>query len=254
MLRLLSYYIIPIALLLGSVAALFVWEDLYSATPEQTLDFQVIQSSTATTPEAALAELEPASVKGYHDTKMSEAPVWFSFRLPTNLPPEAVIEFPSRHARDMSCWDASTLNMLGYANSRGHSGAVSENKSGFALNLRGPTSAVVCQTSFIGPARLAVHLWDSDRLDISTKDFHRQSGWLDGGMLVLALFVLVTAFINRRGLYVIFAAWLLLTLRISATSAGWDFQWLNHAVPEEWISHGRSLTRAAYAVITITLF
>ncbi len=175
MLRLLSYYIIPIALLLGSATALFVWEDLYSAAPEKTLKFQVIQSATATTPEAALAELGRASLKRYHDTKMSEAPVWFSFGLPSDLPSEAVIEFPSRHARDMICWDASTLAILGSANAKGHSGAVFENKSGFALNLRGPTSAVVCQTSFVGPARLAVHLWDSDRLDISTKDFHRQS-------------------------------------------------------------------------------
>ncbi len=254
LLRLLSYYLIPLALLLGSVAALLVWEDLYTATPEKNLDFQVIQSTSATTPETALAELEPVPLKRYHDTKMSEAPVWFSFRIPSDRPSEAVLEFPSRHARDMSCWDASTRSLLGYANAKGHSGAVFQNKSGFAMSLQGPTSTVVCQTSFVGPARLAVHLWDSDRLDISTKDFHRQSGWLDGGMLVLALFVLVTAFINRRGLYVLFAAWLLLTLRLSATSAGWDFQWLNHAVPEDWISQGRSVTRAAYAVITITLF
>lgn len=254
LLRLLSYYIIPVALLLGSLAALFVWDDLYTSTPEKSLDFQVIQTTAATTPEQALLQLDQLPAKRYHDTKMSEEPVWFGFRVPVERPAESVVEFPSRHARDMSCWDASTREFLGFADTKGHRGAMFQNKSGYALNLRGATSRVICQTSFVGPARLAVHLWDADKLDVSTKDFHRQSGWLDGGMLVLALFVLVTALINRRGLYVLFAAWLLLTLRISATSAGWDFQWLNHAVPEEWISEGRSLSRAAYAVITITLF
>lgn len=254
LLRPLSYYIIPAALLLASLAALLFWDDLYSSVPERPLEFQVIQSRELGTPAAALSQLRELPSQRYHDTKMSEVPVWFSFAIPADAPPGATVEFPSRHAHGLTCWDGATLALLGSADSEDGKGAVRQIKSGYALSLAAGTSSVLCQATFVGPARLGAQLWAADQLDISSNDFHRQSGWLDGGMLVLALFVLVTAFINRRGLYVLFAAWLLLTLRISATSAGWDFQWLNHAVPEEWLSQGRSLTRAAYAVITITLF
>ena len=254
LLRPLSFYIIPFGLMLASLMALFVWDDLYEAVPERQLEFQVIQTDTLTTPGMALSLLRDVPYKRHHDTKMSELPVWFSFKVPMDAPMGAEVEFPSRHARDLTCWDAGTLALLGSTDSGLNHGAIREVKSGYALTLGLTTSAVLCQATFIGPARLGAQLWSADKLDVSSSDFHRQSGWLDGGMLVLALFVLVTAFINRRGLYVLFAAWLLLTLRMSATSAGWDFQWLNHAVPEEWLSQGRSLTRAAYAVITITLF
>lgn len=253
-LKLLSLYVIPIALLTASLTALFVWEDLYSSSAEKRLEFQVMQSNSWSTPADALPELKEALPRKYFDTKLSEVPVWFSFRVPEETPDLDIVEFPSRHASEMTCWDANTQEFLGYANSQGHRGAIKEIKSGYALSIKSTPTTIVCLTSFIGPARLTANLWSSDQLAISTKDFHRQSGWLDGGMVVLTIFVLVTALINRRGLYLLFAAWLLLTLRISSTSAGLDFQWLNHAVPDDLISQGRSLTRAAYAVITITLF
>lgn len=72
--------------------------------------------------------------------------------------------------------------------------------------------------------------------------------------MVLALFVLISAIFNKQRVYVIFAAWLLVTARLSATSGGWDSQWLNHAVPEVWLSQGRSYTRAAWALLTVTMF
>uniref|UniRef100_UPI0035AF0471 putative bifunctional diguanylate cyclase/phosphodiesterase n=1 Tax=Hylemonella sp. TaxID=2066020 RepID=UPI0035AF0471 len=254
LLRSLSYYIIPLILLLASLVALFFWEDLYTAEPERALELRVLQDTQVQRPEVALARLRELSYQRHYDTKMSELPVWFSFKLPEVARDDFVVEVPSRHARKLACWNAETLALLGSASAKEHAGGIRPIKSGYALTPGPATHEVVCEAAFIGPARLGALLWTAERLDVASSDFHRQSGWLDGGMLVLALFVLVTAFINRRGLYVLFAAWLLLTLRISATSAGWDFQWLNHAVPEEWISQGRSLTRAAYAVITITLF
>ncbi len=76
----------------------------------------------------------------------------------------------------------------------------------------------------------------------------------DGGLLVLALFVLITGIINRSGLYVLFSAWLLVTMRLAATGGGWDDQWLNHVVPVEWIPQGRSITRAVWALLTVTIY
>ena len=64
-------------------------------------------------------------------------------------------------------------------------------------------------------------------------------------MIVLSLFVLLTAIINREWIYVLFAAWLMANLRLAALSAGWDTQWLERTIPPEWILLTRKLTIAA---------
>jgi hypothetical protein len=66
-------------------------------------------------------------------------------------------------------------------------------------------------------------------------------------MIVLTLFVLTTALINRQVLYVLFAGWLILNLRVGALSAGWDIQWLGQIVPPDWLLLSRSLTMACTA-------
>jgi diguanylate cyclase (GGDEF)-like protein/PAS domain S-box-containing protein len=89
---------------------------------------------------------------------------------------------------------------------------------------------------------------------LSTQQFHRQSGLLDGGMIVLSLFILITALINRQVLYLQFAAWLILNLRVGALSAGWDIQWLGQQVPVEWLLPSRAITVALAAISTVTLY
>lgn len=250
----LSIYAIPLAILIASLAALFLSNDLYSSSPEKNLDLRVIQTNEVKSPFEAREKLALAPLKRHYDTKLSEEPVWLGFKTPASTVLEQIVEFPSRHAVEIACWDAVSLHSLGNLKTRGHNRALLTVKAGFALTLERPEQEVICRTSFVGPARLSAALWSSDQLDISIQDFHRKSGWLDGGMFVLALFVLITALINRQSLYVLFAVWLILTLRISATSGGWDTQWLNHEVPAEWLAQGRSVTRAAYALLTLTLF
>jgi len=80
------------------------------------------------------------------------------------------------------------------------------------------------------------------------------SGLLDGGLIVLAMFVLVTGLINREGTYVLFAAWLLVNLRMAALSSGGSAQWLGHTIPLEWIGIARSTTLAFYYTLTTALF
>ena len=71
---------------------------------------------------------------------------------------------------------------------------------------------------------------------------------------MLSLFVLMTALINREWLYVLFAAWLVANLRLAAISAGWDTQWLEQAIPSDWMTPLRKLTTSAYYLLTLTLF
>lgn len=253
----LSVYLIPIAIALISAIAITLWDDLYSAHPDGPIDLRALiqPSGNTLTPADARRQLLGVQAVRYYDTKLSEAPVWFDFSVATNDNSAAVIEFPSRHAISLACWDANTFEVLGNSTDGNPDGAITPFKAGFALKLKsGFRGRVVCRSSFVGPARLSADLWSPNQIDISSHDYHRKSGLIDGGLLVLALFVLVTALINRQSLYILFAAWLVITMRLSATSGGWDDQWLNHAVPVDWLSQGRSITRAVWALLTVSLF
>ncbi|MCF8179737.1 MAG: EAL domain-containing protein [Sulfuritalea sp.] len=97
-------------------------------------------------------------------------------------------------------------------------------------------------------------LWPVDRFAISVLKFHRNSGLLDGGLIVLAMFVLLTAVLSREWLYVMFAGWLVANLRMAALSAGWDTQWLENSISPDWMIPVRKFTMSAYYLLTIMLF
>jgi len=253
--RAVVFYVIPIAIALISLAALFLWEDLYSARPEKQLDLHVLaQPDHEFSISDAQQKLPEVPATRYYNTNLSERPVWFSFSWQETPDSAKIVEFPSRHAVRIECWNGASLRPLGDSSSTNPAGDIFKVKAGFALRLEHAEKEVICRSSFVGPARLSADLWRATQLDVASQSFHRQSGLIDGGLIVLALFVLISALFNRQSLYLIFAAWLIVTVRLSATSGGWDDQWLNHAVPEDWLSQGRSFTRAAWALLTVTLF
>ncbi len=253
--RVLSVYCVPAGVALVSILVLMLWNSHFTGGGGQPLSFRAVADHDAIlTPSAALRELAQSHPVDAYDTHLAEAPVWFAFH-PRELGgiPDAA-EFPSRHMVALRCWDVATLKMLGSATRGGADGALSDAKAGFALSLPGTRGDVLCRASFSGPAHLTLLQWPADRLALSTQQFHRQSGLLDGGMIVLSLFILVTAVINRQVLYLQFAGWLILNLRVAALSAGWDTQWLGQQVPVEWLLPSRALTMALYAIATLTLY
>ncbi len=253
-----SAYAVPLFIGLVSLVALFVWKSQYPITEPQDLDLQVVQASASlVTPEQALAQLQGSPTASHQDTQLSEAPFWIAFSLPKA--PDGIattVEFPSRHAMDIACWDSKTLTLLGRVNKKKATGGMSQIKAGFALEVTSAMSdgQVICQTRSVGPARITASLWRTADLQTSAQEFHRKSGLLDGGIIILAIFVLITALINRSGLYVLFAAWLVVNLRMGSLSAGWDAQWLGNVVPVEWLSQARALTLSVYYVLSLTLF
>jgi len=254
-----STYAIPVFIGLASLLALFAWKNQYPMGDSQELEFQVIKGGSGIVePSQALAQLPSQPRVPYFDTALSEAPFWFLFNAPKDAERAALMaEFPSRHAMEMTCWDATTLSPLGRGSRQGASaGGISSIKAGFALDLSTELKSdkVICRTNAIGPARLSVLKWRTVDLQMSAQEFHRKSGLLDGGILILAVFVLVTALINRSGLYLLFAAWLLVNLRMGGLSVGWDSQWLGNAVPQDWLFRIRSVTLAVYYVVSMTLF
>jgi diguanylate cyclase (GGDEF)-like protein/PAS domain S-box-containing protein len=256
-----AVYIVPLGIGLVSLTALLFWHDHYVASGDEPLHFQVLAPNDAAilplAPFDALRQLSMRAPVDDFDTQLSEAPVWFAFSVRNNNDNDGVqgqVEFPSRHAVEIACWDAQSLHPLGAASRTGAQGAMAAVKSGFGLRLAPGTRQVLCRGSFVGPAHLSVVQWPAGQLELSIQQFHRKSGLLDGGMIVLTVFVLLTALINRQVLYVQFAGWLILNLRAGALSAGWDVQWLGQAVPPDLLLPLRAVTLALFSMSTLTLY
>jgi hypothetical protein len=257
-------YALPVAIAALAWIALAAWQPHYRAEGAAPLELRVLEERDAPLdPPQALEELRDRAAVAHHDTRLSEAPFWFSF---TARPAADVreVELPSRHAMEVQCWQADPLAPLGRASrsaqlgaqERTHSDLLRALKAGFALRLAPGAAAVtvLCRATYAGPARISALQWSPEALGDSAEAFHRGAGLLEGGLVVLALFVLVTGLINRDSMYVLFAAWLVASLRMGAISAGWDTQWLERTVPADWILPARQLTIAAYYLLTYALF
>jgi hypothetical protein len=239
-------YGLPIAIAALTWIALAAWQPHYRATGAVPLELRVLEERDAPLdPPQALVELRSRAAVAHQDTRLSEAPFWFSFAA---RPAAGVreVELPSRHAMTAECWQADPLAPLGRASRSAqagaqegaHSGLLRALKAGFALRLAPGAAAVtvMCRATYAGPARISALQWSPEALGDSVEEFHRSAGLLEGGLVVLALFVLVTGLINRDSMYVLFAAWLVASLRMGSMSAGWDTQWLERAVPSAWQS------------------
>ncbi|MHB8666356.1 MAG: EAL domain-containing protein [Burkholderiales bacterium] len=254
----LSVYAVPAAIAVMSLVALSTFEREYGAPTGTPLKFSVFeQTGKAPEPAEALAQLSGLPAVQHLDTRLSESPFWFSFTAePAPNQGQIDIELPSRHALAASCWDAGAQQPLGSANRAGSTGRMKPAKAGFVLELGRLQTAqtLVCSEVFAGPGRVSAEQWAAPDFEMSELQFHRDSGLLDGGLIVLSLFVLVTAIINREWIYVLFAVWLMTNLRLAALSAGWDTQWLERLIPPDWTLLTRKLTIAANYILTYTLF
>lgn len=253
-----SAYGLPLAIGFFSLLAYIAWQPQFSFSSPSPLDFQAISTvDVPLEPQQAVEQLATTRAVTFFDTKLSETPFWISIKLPEEVGQKSLmIEFPSRHTVSIACWDAHSLKSLGTGSKAASTGSISPIKAGFAVEIHpeSKVNQILCNTSAVGPARISALAWPPDMLVMSEHEFHRKSGLLDGGIIVLTLFVLITALINRRILYVLFAAWLLVNLRMAALSAGWDSQWIGNAVPLDWLSRSRSVTLALYYLLTAALF
>jgi len=249
---------IPVAIGVLTFTALFSWESQYSEGNGNPVVFRILEQRDAIlSPQAALERLSEIPATRHLDTKLSENPFWFAFVASASGEEQPkVIEFPSRHASSISCWNPAGPDLLGEANRGQTAGGIKQAKAGFVLDLgrQQADMAVLCRATYSGPARISIVQWPASQLAASLQQFHRNAGLLDGGVIVLSLFVLMTAIINREWMYVMFAAWLVANLRVAALSMGWDTQWLERGVPPEWMIPMRKLSMAAYYVLTYALF
>ncbi|MFT3813495.1 MAG: EAL domain-containing protein [Acidovorax sp.] len=251
-------YALPCAMLVLSVLAMLAWAPRYAHDAPVDLPMRVLADPSAgLTADAARTALPYQPPVLLHDTHLAESPFWFSFSVPSpGAGGPVVVEFPSRHLTKLACWDGRKLDPLGEADRVSQQGHLFNSRSGFGLQVQDltPGSEVLCQARFVGPARLTVQQWDADALQTAARVFERNAGLLEGGIVLLALFVFITALINRNATYVLFAVWLVINLRAGALSAGWDVQWLGHSVPIDWLNRMRLVTVALLYSVTIMLF
>lgn len=254
-----SVYVAPFVIVLGSVAVMLWAPRQFDTTGTVTLSFPVIADrSAALSPAAALARLRDTVPTTRFSTRLSETPFWFLLTAPALASKGAsFIDLPSRHAETLSCWrTAPDLLLVGAGDRHGTSGEIRFNKAGFALSLdqQASHSQMLCRGTFSGPAYITASASGRDKLEVTTLDFHESASLITGGLLTLAIFVFVTAIINREWTYVIFAAWLVGNLRLSANAMGFDTQWMGWLIPPDHIALLRAFTFAAYYVLTTTLF
>ncbi|RFU49503.1 EAL domain-containing protein [Paraburkholderia sp. DHOC27] len=256
-----SVYVVPAVIAAATVVALLWAPHQFQSNGSVTLDLHVVPDhDAALTPADALAALNAARAAPTtrrYSTRLSESPFWFTFNVPDMNPGKpTLIEFPSRHAQTLACWDAATLAPLGAADRYTTSGKLRAVKAGFALRVEKPASQgpILCRGTFSGPAYLNALAWSYSSLETSILDFQESSALIAGGLLTLAVFVFVTAIINREWTYVIFAAWLVGNLRLCANAMGWDMEWTGRVIPPETMQVLRQVTFAAYYLVTVALF
>ena len=253
-----SIYALPILLIAFSIIALTSWNDSYSLGNEGKITFKHLeQRESSLDPAAALIALKSSPDSENLESILSESSFWLMFSVPSAAQGEDVIvELPSRVTREIVCWDAANLIPLGYANRDISTGKIRATKAGFSLFLGKTQSlkSIICKAEFSGSAHISFVPWTTTEMEKSIKKFHHDSGLLEGGLIMLALFSLIAAVINQELMYLLFAVWLVATLRTASISGGWDMQWMGHAIPSTWLLLVRKLTFTTYYILTVALF
>ena len=251
-----SIYLVPAAIAVATLLSLFFFPSNYPVSEGAVVPFEVLKDTSANLdPAQALAALRNQKTLLYHSTLLSEKPHWFLIpgRNATESGRNMVIELPSRHAVSVACWNAASMDLIGQTDREIATGAIVASRTGFIIT-KAPMDSLLCRGEFLGPARISVRLWDRTEYETAENAFHRDSGLLEGGLVILAIFVFLTALINREVIYIIFAGWLIVNLRLAAISVGMDTLWLGRQIPVDWVIFYREASISAYYLLTIALF
>lgn len=206
----------------------------------------------------ALMALAPQPPEISVETHRSTWPFWMWVDVPAAPAGAAatLLDFPSRHAMELVCWDPASGVRLGQASHVMAEGLVQRSRAGFALSVPADLAGrpVLCRSQFRGPAKVFAQFWTRDALDKAQMAHTKTGIVIEGAIGVLAVFMLLTALVNSSALYLAFVGGLLLNMRMAALSLGTDFQFLGMEVPPSWLIPMRQWTLCLYFANTVGLF
>ena len=252
--------VFPAVLVLLSATAL-IWQlghfDPATGTALQVRVWEQRDRSVAPEHIAVLAALSVATPTTSFETRLSTNDFWFLVEIPPNLDGHPVaVEFPSRHASNLTCWDSRTDDLLGSGDRLGTTGRLTANRAGFVFSstgLRG-VSNLLCRGAFRGPAKISADTWNGDELATAQNAYKTTGTLLEAGIGILAVTMLITALLNRSWLYYAFVGWLLLNMRMAAISAGTDFNFIGFTLDPVILIESRKWTVCMYFSMTVALF
>lgn len=249
-----------ISLLLAAVALGFAVGafELRIDSEGETIPLKIWESDSATEPASRndiLKKLDSASAVAHLDTHLSTRPFWFSFNLSTTQEGPWVAYLPSRDAISMACWAMPAGASIGSGDRSSALGKVVQSRSGFAIEM--PTAGaeqVMCRALFRGPARVSLEKWPQKAFAKSELAHQSTGAAIEAGIGILALFMLLTAAVNQSTLYLMFAGWLLLSMRMAAISFGSDFHFFGNPVDAAYLTPLRQWTVSLYYATAVSLF
>ncbi|MFC3337237.1 putative bifunctional diguanylate cyclase/phosphodiesterase [Paracandidimonas soli] len=253
-----AIYAVPLVIVLFSLVALLSFNSIYDTKQGSPLAFRLATDPLKTQTPGQALDLLGASGANVLSFPLEKAlPYWMIVNVPPREHDSRIaVEVPSRQVRSLQCWDADHLTLIGSANRNVVDGMVRHAKAGFIFQLDSSTltTRVLCEVTAQRNMQLTASLWPMEDMIRSINQFHRITGLLEGGLLTVAAFILIIAFINREWVYVLFAAWMIGNLRLGAMAMGWDDQWLGNSIPQEWLPRLRQITVAIHFLLTYTLF
>ena len=223
--------------------ALKVWEQ---KMPFPALDFAEV-----------LGQIAPKKPIQYFETRLSTNPIWFLLTVPKKVGDTGgILDFPSRHASSLMCWDARANVLLGQADRQKTEGVVVASRAGFAIavNQIQNVPRLLCRGDFRGPANLSVALWEKQALAKAQKIYERSSVALEAGIGMLAATILIAAVVNRSWVYMAFFAWLMLNMRMAAISAGTDLHFFDNIINYNTLIESKKWTICLYFSMTGLIF
>lgn len=256
----LGTFVFPTVLVFLSTTAL-VWQlghlETETGTALPVKVWEQVDQSALPDHATVLAALASAAPTTSFETHLRTNDFWFSVEIPpSNERHPVAIEFSSRHASSLICWDSRTDRLLGSGDRLSTAGLLATSRAGFVFPSTGllGISNILCRGDFRGPAKISASAWDADALAMAQNAYERTGTLLEAGIGILALTMLVTALLNRSWLYWVFVGWLLLNMRMAAISAGTDFHFFGYPLGQEILNESRKWTVCMYFSMTVALF
>ncbi len=130
-------------------------------------------------------------------------------------------------------------------------------KAGVAVSVpaeQAGSLVIAGQASNRSIGRLRAYVWSASDYEVSERKFERIGGVLFGSLVMLLAFSVVVSHLNKDKSFLLFAAWLACSLRISAVNAGYDASWIGIDPSLPGVPVLLQLLMAGQVLFGVTLF